>query len=194
MGQFLKNFYLIFVFTILVFSYQNCSEYTGPLPYDKNSQSEEDKQSPGNEPQPPIEENPVVDSSLIIHSNNFSFYATGSQIRVRMPINNNQAVSMKFESTNNPNFFGMFSFASTTGNSAVQRMAWISKAPGGQPIDHNRCVALGTSSTKIRWEQNNTKNYCTLALNQTYYLNVKNQNCDKTNCDVFRNIYNNGTP
>ncbi|WP_136680224.1 cadherin-like domain-containing protein [Neptunomonas sp. XY-337] len=114
----------------------------------------------------------------------------------RIGIAGNKTVAMEFTATNNSAYYGFASIASTTGNSGVTREVWISSCPGVGYSDavSRTCGKNGTSSTKVYWEQSNTKGYaCDLVPGETYYLNVKNVNCSGT-CDVFRNLYNSGNP
>lgn len=121
----------------------------------------------------------------------------GPQVRLEMPTDR-AIISSKFTATGNPGYSGQANFTSTTGNASVGRRVWISKCAGRKPLPTsaaiNRCDARGSSSTVVRWAQNAAPNYCQLLPNASYYLNVRNLDCDKQSCDVYRNLYNNGNP
>jgi hypothetical protein len=77
----------------------------------------------------------------------------------------------------------------------VQRRVWISQCPGGEPLADPKCEQTGTSSTVIKWFQGaQHRSYCNLTPGTRYFINYTNETCTTNNCDVYRNLYNNGRP
>ncbi len=114
--------------------------------------------------------------------------------QTRIPLADNVS-SMEFITTRGTGYGGQISIASTTGNSGVQRHAWISTCPAGEPLADPKCEQFGTSSTVIKWYQGpEHRSYCNLTPLTRYYLNIENLTCTTGRCDVYRNLYNNGNP
>lgn len=103
--------------------------------------------------------------------------------------------AMEFTATSNPGYGGQISIASTTGNSSTSRRVWVSQCPGAEPLPDPQCEQTGTSSTVVKWYQGpQHSSYCNLTPNSRYYINIQNLDCVTNNCDVYRNLYNNGVP
>lgn len=78
----------------------------------------------------------------------------------------------------------------------ASRSAWISLCPGGPPLPDRSCKTEGRiESVSVRYAQNeaNSRVYCPLKLNTTYYLNVRNaatvdaaqSSCAHPNCPFY---------
>ncbi|WP_299979793.1 cadherin repeat domain-containing protein [uncultured Pseudoteredinibacter sp.] len=84
---------------------------------------------------------------------------------------------------------GYFAFTSVTGTSRVRRSAWISECPGQQPdLDSVAwgCKGEGTSQTQVKFQIGQSGWYCDLQPNTRYYINVVNENCTSSTCNVYR--------
>lgn len=105
-------------------------------------------------------------------------------------------VSMEFITTSSATYGANISIASSTEDSDIQRTAWISNCPGGQPIAGGTCETTGTTSIVLRIYQSSAPWYgCELSANSRYYLNVKNENCaSEQGCDARMNLYTWGNP
>jgi hypothetical protein len=92
--------------------------------------------------------------------------------------------------------FAQFAIANKTGSMGVQRTAWISRCPGGEPVTGS--VATGTENTSVRISNSPRRGYATLAAGVEYYLNIRNgasavpgdpTTCATGNCGVYLIVY-----
>ena len=120
----------------------------------------------------------------------------GSSTRIGLQ---DQIKSTRFTTTGNPLYEGQIAVAGSAGNENVTREVWISTCPGtpySEALDS--CKRTGTSTTVVRWHQNQDDRFCALNLNAEYYINMRNVNCEDrmtgNACDVYRIIYHNGSP
>lgn len=115
----------------------------------------------------------------------------------RISLGSNEIKATPFTSTGNPGYDGQVSVASTTGTSGMERRVWISECPNGAPVAHSnsKCEATGFSNTTLRWTQGSWSPIrCKLDTNTSYYLNIRNLECNSSACDVFRGVFTNNNP
>jgi len=89
-----------------------------------------------------------------------------------------------------------FAFANKVGTLGVQRTAWVSRCPGGEPVMGS--VATGTENTSVRVSSTARRGYALLTAGTTYYLNIRNgasttpgdpTTCATGDCGVYLMTY-----
>ena len=107
----------------------------------------------------------------------------------------------EFTTTDSESFVGIIAVVPSSGTDHVTQRIWISKCPGGPPLDQtylfrgqldNKCDVWGQEPS-LRWTQGQAESVvqCELALQTTYYLNHSNEGCNGDNCPIHRNLYHN---
>jgi hypothetical protein len=111
-------------------------------------------------------------------------YELGSQTR-----------SVRFVMTQTPSL-GKFSLANMAGTLGVTRCAWISRCPGGPPIDGS--VKTGAENATVSFANHVKRGHALLHTGDTYYFNFRNgqttnpddpSTCLGGNCGVYLMVY-----
>ncbi len=95
---------------------------------------------------------------------------------------------------------GVVTFAAGS-QASVERTLWISECPGGPVFEAtnwdpsnnlaifygHRCTVTGSSNKNVPWDLIPGLNYanCNLEPNTAYYINIKNNDCGLSACNVF---------
>lgn len=123
----------------------------------------------------------------IVPSNEFSINWSTTKQDTHLEVDNIDTSAIPVLTTAATTTSGFIRAAEASQSASVQRTLWISECPGGAAIPVGSCSTTGTVNVKVRWKMPASGinfSYCELEPNTNYYINIKNNDCLSSHCDV----------
>lgn len=114
-----------------------------------------------------------------------------------------KTVSIKVHTTSSSSQTGSVGWAQDGNTDDIERTLWISECPGGEALlpanfdpssigarfYGNPCTDTWVSNSNFKYAQQPQSGLdiyqsCAILINKDYYINIKNNNCKKSSCDV----------